>query len=67
MNDIRFSERRALNVNEFCAVYGIGRTKFYSEVKNKRINVARIGGKTLIPRDEAERWLRDAVAVGGVH
>ncbi len=46
----------AFSVGAFCAVYGIGRTKFYDEVRNGRLTPVKLGRKTLVPRGEARRW-----------
>jgi excisionase family DNA binding protein len=55
---------RALSVREFCDEYGIGLTKFYDEVKKGRLCIRKIGRKTIIPRDEAERWLKHLPLAG---
>ena len=55
---------RALSVREFCDEYGIGLTKFYDEAKKGRLRIRKIGRKTIIPRDEAERWLKHLPLVG---
>jgi len=55
---------RALSVREFCDEYGIGLTKFYDEAKQGRLGIRKIGRKTIIPRDEAERWLKHLPLVG---
>ncbi len=40
-------------INEFCAVFGIGRTKFYDLVKKGEIRTVKLGSTTLIPSSEA--------------
>jgi excisionase family DNA binding protein len=52
-------EKRAYTVEEFCKAYNIGRTSFYGEVKDGRIQPRKLGKKTLVLREEAERWLRE--------
>tara|TARA_R100001163_G_C4933532_1_gene108446 strand:- start:77 stop:256 length:180 start_codon:yes stop_codon:yes gene_type:complete len=49
--------KRVLTITEFIDAYGIGRTKLYELIKNNEIAVKKFGRKTLIPIDEAERWL----------
>ena len=49
--------RAALNVDEFCATMGIGRTKFYGEVREGRIRVVKAGSRTLVPATEVQAWL----------
>lgn len=46
-----------LVVPEFLWITGIGRTKFYSEVKAGRIKVVHVGRRTLIPATEPAAWL----------
>jgi excisionase family DNA binding protein len=48
----------AMSIAKFCAVYNIGRTKFYQELNAGRIAARKSGTRTLIERSEAERWLR---------
>lgn len=55
------SERLAYPVDEFCRLSGFGRTFFYAMVKSGKIKTIKIGGKTLISRDEAERLARGEV------
>jgi len=49
--------KRVLTISEFIDAYGVGRTKLYELIKNNEIAVKKFGRKTLIPIDEAERWL----------
>ena len=49
---------RFLEVADFLEMYRIGRTKFYAEVAAGRIQVKKLGSKTLIEINEAERWAR---------
>ncbi|NNM72459.1 excisionase family DNA-binding protein [Enterovirga sp. DB1703] len=48
----------ALSIREFCFLASIGRSLFYEEVKAGRINVLKVGRKTLIPATELNAWLR---------
>jgi hypothetical protein len=48
--------KRALSVRDFFDRYSIGRTKFYEEVRAGRLRVVKLGKKTLVDIDEAERW-----------
>lgn len=54
-----FPGRRVMSVEEFLAWAGISRWKFYDLVKNGEIRPRKIGSRTVIPIEEAERWLRD--------
>lgn len=57
-------EKRALTVEEFCSCYGIGRTLFYQEVKSGRLQVCKIGRRTLVRVDDAEAWLSASLHEG---
>jgi excisionase family DNA binding protein len=50
--------QRAFSIGEFCAQYGLGRTKTYEEIKKGRLRGRKIGKRTLIARDDAENWLQ---------
>ena len=47
----------AHTVDEACDLLSIGRTLFYSEVKAGRIETARAGGRTIVPRSSLERYI----------
>jgi excisionase family DNA binding protein len=49
----------AYRVNAFCASVGLGRTKFYELVRDGKIRTIVIGGRRLVPADEAQRLLRE--------
>lgn len=44
-------------VLEFCELYKISRTSLYKEVNERRLRLIKRGRRTLISRQEAERWL----------
>jgi hypothetical protein len=48
----------AMSVVEFCRWACIGRTKTYDEAKAGRLQLRKIGSKTVILRTDAEQWLR---------
>jgi excisionase family DNA binding protein len=50
--------RRAYRVNDFCALYGLGRSSVYALMAKGKLRTVRIGGRRLIPADEAEALLR---------
>lgn len=50
-------DKLAFEVNEFCRLHSIGRTTFYEEVKARRLEVRKIGSKTVVLADDARRWL----------
>ena len=50
----RLEEKRAFRINEFCAAYGLGRTKTYDLIKTGKLRTVLVGGRRLIHRDDAE-------------
>lgn len=48
----------AMSVDEFCRWACIGKTKAYAEAKSGRLQLRKVGSKTVVLRTEAERWLR---------
>jgi excisionase family DNA binding protein len=53
------NNRLAFRVQPFCKSIGIGRTKFYELVRDGKIKTVVIGGRRLVPADEAQRLLRE--------
>lgn len=49
----------AMSVDEFCRWACIGKTKAYAEVKAGRLQLRKIGAKSIIIRADAEAWLRN--------
>jgi excisionase family DNA binding protein len=56
------SPRRLLSIPEFCDRYSTGRTLTFAEIKARRLAAVKVGRKTLIPEDAAEKWLRSLPA-----
>ena len=52
-------EPAAMKVETFLHWAGISRFLFYQEVKRGRIRPKKCGGRTVIPVQEAERWLEE--------
>jgi excisionase family DNA binding protein len=50
----RLEEKRAYRINEFCATYGLGRTKTYDLIKTGKLRTILVGGRRLIHKDDAE-------------
>jgi excisionase family DNA binding protein len=48
---------RAYRVNDFCRLFGVGRTGLYKLLKEGKLPSVRIGGRRLIPADAAEALL----------
>ena len=51
----------AYQVKHFCLLAGISRTTFYELIKTGKIRAVKFGGRTLVPREEAERLARGEV------
>lgn len=56
-SNIAFADKRALQINEFCAAYGLGRTKVYELINDGTLRSVVVGGRRLIPRDAADALL----------
>ena len=54
--------KNALSIDEFCERFAIGRTYVYRELACGRLHAQKAGRRTIIPLDEAERWLRSLPA-----
>ncbi|WGF90083.1 helix-turn-helix domain-containing protein [Marinivivus vitaminiproducens] len=50
--------RPAYSVSDFCASFGLGRSKVYEEIAAGRLHSFKIGRRTLIAGDEGLRWLK---------
>ena len=50
------SFKRALSITEFCESFGIGRTSVYAEINAGRLRVVKVGNRTLVLMEDAERW-----------
>ena len=59
MNTISDPPLLAYRVKAFCASVGLGRTKFYELVRDGKIKTVVIGGRRLVPADEARRLVRE--------
>lgn len=55
----------ALSVRDFCQWANISRSSFYKEVNAGRIKPVKLGKKTLILCNEAERWLSELPCASG--
>jgi excisionase family DNA binding protein len=54
---VRLEEKRAYRIDEFCALYGLGRTKTYGLIKEGKLRTVLVGGRRLVPKDAAEALL----------
>lgn len=51
-------EKKAYTVAEFCDAYGMKRSTAYSEIKTGKLKICKVGRRTLISREDAEKWLK---------
>jgi excisionase family DNA binding protein len=49
---------QAITVAEFCRAYSVSNTTFYALRNRGDIKTLKVGRRTLIDRDEAQRWLK---------
>lgn len=52
-------------VDEALELLSLGRTKFYQEVKDGRIRLAKAGGKALVARSELEAYVTRLLEAAG--
>jgi hypothetical protein len=50
-------EKRAYRIDEFCAAYGLGRTKVYELIKSGRLHTVLVDGRRLVPMEAGEALL----------
>ncbi|KJS38444.1 MAG: hypothetical protein VR70_10095 [Rhodospirillaceae bacterium BRH_c57] len=48
--------REAFTVKSFCAIYSVGKTYTYKEIKEGRLPFVKVGRKTLIRAEDARAW-----------
>lgn len=53
------ADKSLLTVDEFCSVARFCRNSYYAEVRAGRLTPRQYGRRVFIPREEAERWLRE--------
>jgi excisionase family DNA binding protein len=56
---IRPDEKKAYRVKEFCHLYGVSHAHAYKLAKTGRLRMVKVGGRTLIRREDAEALLRE--------
>lgn len=54
-----FRSRGLMSVKEFMNWADMSRWKFYDLAKKKKLRPRKVDGRTVVPIEEAERWLRD--------
>jgi excisionase family DNA binding protein len=56
-------ERIAYTPAEACEALRVGRTKLYGLIGQQKLKAVALGGKTLIPRAEVERFLESLPSI----
>lgn len=56
------ADKLAYRIDEAALASGIGRTKLYEEMKEGRLQARKVGNRTLILRDELQRFLQSLAA-----
>jgi excisionase family DNA binding protein len=59
VNTFRVGNRRAYQINEATAAYGLSRTTLYKLIKSGALHSVKVGGRRLIPTDSIEALLAD--------
>ena len=54
---VRISEKGLFTVSDFCALYSISRTTFYSEVRAGRLRITKRQSSTFVTRKNADDWI----------
>jgi excisionase family DNA binding protein len=56
--------KRGMSISEFCARYGVGKTKVYQEIKEKRLRAKKCGKRTIVGDEDAEIWFQHLPEAG---
>ena len=57
VNNPASTQRRAFNVREFCAEYGIGHDNVYKAIREGKLVARKFGKRTIITVDDADRFI----------
>jgi excisionase family DNA binding protein len=58
--------RPAYTVDNFCAEFGVGKSKFYEEIRTGRLRAYKVGDRTMIAGEDGLAW-RDRYRAQGYH
>ena len=50
---------RALSIEQFAGIYGVGRTRAFEEIKAGRLTSYTVGRRRYVSRAAADQWQRD--------
>ncbi|GAA0648394.1 hypothetical protein GCM10009424_25960 [Sphingomonas ursincola] len=51
-------QKLAYSIREACAASSLGRTTIYAHIAAGRLRVVRVGGRTLIPAEELQAFIK---------
>lgn len=51
-------QKLAYSIREACAASSLGRTTIYAHIAAGRLRVVRVGGRTLIPAEELQAFVK---------
>jgi hypothetical protein len=54
----------SLSIPELVALSGLSRTTIYESIKARRLSVRKVGRRTVVPADEARRFIAGESAAG---
>lgn len=55
--------KAAYSIAEFCELVSLGRSRVFEEIRDKRLQIVKVGRRTLIPAQAVTAWL-DLLASG---
>lgn len=47
----------AYSIAEFCELVSLGRSRVFEEIRDKRLQIVKVGRRTLIPAQAVTAWL----------
>lgn len=56
----------AFSIEQLCKWSSIGRSTIYEEIRDGRLQVRKVGRRTIVLREDAERWL-SSLPVASAH
>ena len=57
MRDPSNVQREGLSVADACTIAGIGRTKLYQAIKERKLKARKLGARTIILRTDLQKFL----------
>lgn len=51
------NDKQAYPIPEFCSRYSVSRSTFYREVDANRLQILKVGRRTLVAKSDADAWL----------